>query len=342
MPPANSRTSQSSLGASQNLARNVGEEKTPLPKGFFRAIVLDILTVGTAIGVSYFYRGYLRGTSGIISLLVVLGVFLLFSIFEVLLQPSRLRRFGVLVLEVIALLGFFVSIMPVGFLVAAAVSALLLMVWGEYAGRSEADNSMEVRFFRIVRPLLGRYVTALVLLGVLFYLPNFDAHKDLFSEDNFGTVFGWAAGAAANFYPDVTFTGTVQSFADSVARMQLKSNEEFRALPVSRQPAVVDQVSQKLVGDLGATFGVPARGDQTFASLLYAYISNALGKFEQQFGQQFLFVWAVALFLAARSIGVLFSFVIAVIGYVIFQMLLTFNAIHIIGESRMHEVIGYS
>ena len=326
---------------SQNLIHSVREEKVPLPAGFWASIVLDVLAVASAALTGWFYGQYVGGGGSFLRVILGLALFSLFSVFEMLLTKSVRRRFVVLVLEVAALLAFFVGT-PARYLAAAGIGALILFLWGEFAGRREMENSLEIKFFRIVKPQLTKYMTGLVFVGILLYLPHVGAGTDIFSESQFTALFNWTTGVTANFYPEFTLTGSVQELTQSVAQSKLKTMAEYRALSPALQVQSVEQTAAQLVTDLGKMLNMSVKADQSVAAVLYAFLMQVLGQWERQLGGQFLLVWALAAFFIVRGLGIFFYLIVSFVSLVVYEGLLAANVITVAAESRMHEVVRFS
>lgn len=315
----------------------------PLPAGFWPLLILDTLTVVAAVLVSFLYHQYLGGGGTLLRVTLGLVLFSLLSMLELLLTKRMRRRFIVLLLEVAALGSFFVfDGTPWLYLGYGALGALLFFLWGEAAGRHELTNGLGIRFFHTVKPQLTKYMTGLVFLGILLYLPHVSARTSLISESQFKTIFDWGAGATKNFYPEFKLTGSVQEFAQSVVESKLKTMPEFKTLTPGLQVQSLAQSTTKLVEQFGSTLGTTVEAEQSVSAVLYAFLADTLERWQQQLGDQFLFLWAIAAFFIVRGLGIFFYLIVSFLGFVVYEGLVALGAIHIVGESRMHEVVEFS
>lgn len=336
------------LNPSQNLIKNinlidrkVSEETVFRPRGFYQSLVLDAFTVLSAGSVSYAYSRYLAGSGRLWTVLAAVGFFALFSAFEMLLRKQLWRRIFVLALEIVALLSFF-YFLSTTLLSVVGVAAFLFLLWGDVVGHRELDNALEVRFFRATKPLLGKLITALVFMAIVLYLPQWSPEKSFFSEQTFRAFFQSVADVANRFYPEVQFNASFRDLAESIARLNLEQNADFRNLVPSARKEVLAKTTDEIAVSFGKTLGMDIEGGESPSAVFYRFLIGVLRGWQQSFGNAFMAAWAVAVFLIARGFGAIFRIIVSFIIFLVYHALLAVNVIHIVGESRMHEVVEYS
>lgn len=263
------------------------------------------------------------------------------SVFQMLLLWSWERRVFVMVLEMAALVGFFYSLSWI-YLGGVAAIGFFFFMWGEIISHRELKNNLEIKFFKTVRPQLNRLVTGMVLVAVLLYLPQWDAKKSFFSEETFGTVFGWSVGFSKGFYPELTFDKSIGDFAKSVARLELVQQKEFRELPAEGQAITISQAEKLIITSLESTLKITLNPKDTMQATVYRLLTDAFAALNEKFGSRFLFVWAVGVFFFARTFGLIVQLILSLAAATLYQLCLGMNLIHVAGESRTQEIVEYS
>ena len=85
------------LNPNQNLIRQVSAEQVERPSNFYLLIILDVITVAAAAALSLLYRLFIGGRVALWELFLASGLFLILSVFEILLTKKFSRRFFLLV-----------------------------------------------------------------------------------------------------------------------------------------------------------------------------------------------------------------------------------------------------
>ena len=326
----------------QNLIRQVSTDEVTRPSGFWASIILDSLTVASALGGGFAYFRFLNHGTWLGWTLAALAFFAMFSLFGMLLSRGTLRRTLVLGAATVAFaapffyVGFF-------FLFASAAACFGFLVWGDITSRWEMNNMIDLRFFQAVRPHLNRTITALALLGVLLYLPQQQARGGSFiGPEKFEGIFNWATGTAGRMYPDLALNGSVGDFAKSLATLKMRGDATFfQLLPVLREKEIA-RLSEQILADLGETMKQQIKPADPMNSIAYRYFIRTLDDWSVKFGQQFLVAWAIVMFFIVRSLGLFFYILVGIVSYFVYQTLLATNVVRIIGENTTKETLDYS
>ncbi len=325
----------------QNLLKRTTAEKIIRPPGFYISIALDALTVLAAIFFGLFYRGYLKSDTSVVWTVFFFVLFALLSVFGMLLTKSPGRRISVLVLATVGIAAFFYDL-PFPFLASSALAAFGFMLWGEMLSRTELQSALAIKFFKVVHPQLNKLITALVLLAVLFYLPQWNAAGDFISPYAFDRLYGFSSRVTTLLYPEFKLDSSIEAFAKSFAEFQLKTNLAFlQLLPAAKERAVEEAAKQVLVS-LGEWAGSKVDPTAPLSSLFYQVMLKSLRGWQEKFGGQLMLIWGVVMFFILRSVGGLAHLVLAGVGFFIYQSLLATDFIKIVGESRMRETLEYS
>ncbi len=311
------------------------------PPGYWKSIMLDFLSVFAALAFGYVYFRYL--TVGI-SPWYVIGTFFVFSalsVLQVFLARNIVRRTFIVLAEAIALVAPFVFYDDWQIVALTGAVAFVVLIWGYFISHSEAHNSLELQFFRISRNVLGKVVTAAIVFMILVYAPQVDGRGTFFPQANFKTFFDWAAGSLSGFYPGISFTGSFGQFAGDVAKSELQKNPTFSTLSPQAQDAAIAQASTQLAQGVANTTGIVPAPSDLMSTVVYNYIVAALSGWRNRFQSQFIFIWAIVLFLALRTIGVVFVWAAQLVSLVVYEILLAAGFMHIEKAAQTQEIVQY-
>lgn len=328
-------------GPNQNLVEQTKASHFGEPPGFWRAFVLDCLSVASAASFGYSYFLYLTaGLSAwyIVSTLITFGVL---SVLQAFLAKQVTRRILVIVAETLAMSIVFVFYdAPIVVFVAGVVTFVTLL-WGFLSSRSEINNEVEVRFFKASRGVLGRVTTAALLFLLIVYAPLAQGQGIFIQRESFRTLFSWSTEFLSGVYPSVYLKGTFQNFAEKFARAELEHNPEFANLPAAGQNAAVEQAVASISAGVEQATGVKPVPDEPVSDVAYAYVVSTLTNWKKQFQDQFLVAWVVVLFLVLRTVGFLFVWLMQFIALAVYEILLAAKFMRIEGVPQTKETIRY-
>jgi hypothetical protein len=308
--------------------------------GFYKTIVLDALSILAAFALGYSYREYLVAGA---SLLVVIGVFLVFGVFsalQALLCKEAGRRAFIVLCEVVALGSFFYAI-DVHFLIAAAASAFILFFWGYLGSRSEIDYGMEIRPFKVTRSVIGKVMTGTIIFMIVIYIPLWNQNSVFIPEKSFDAFFNWGASVIETFNPKISLSGSVGDLVDSIARTQLESAPSFKSLSPQNQNALIAQGANGIIDNISKNIGINIQSSDTINAAVYQFVTNTFTGWENRFQGAFFVGWGVVLFFVARSIGIIFVWIDQLLFVFVYEVLRAFRFMRIIEESRMKEIVKY-
>ncbi len=328
---------------SQNLVSLNRIETGPRkPPGFYKSIVLDVLAVLFAAGFGYCYYRYLTGG---IPVWVLLGAFTLFGVMVALqafLAKHGGRTLGVIVLETLGVIGFFWRD-DWRILALNGIIVLVFLAWGYFEARVRLGNSINIPFFGVANLALGKFTTGLLVFMVLIYAPQIGGNPLLVSQKSFRTFFDWSSGIVTDFYPSLSLNGSFGGFTESFAKMELTNNPEFQNLTSAQQSAAVAQQSQQLAQNLTAKLPSSSIASSSATSdAFYSILQGMMQAWQSQSGGWFDIGWAAVIFIALRSIGIIFIWLAEFFALIVYELLLATGFVKVGEEMRTKEVIGYS
>jgi len=324
----------------QNLASEVNISAPWRQADFWKPIMLGVVSAALAASVGYAYSRYLAGGFAITWLFLALGVYAAVSTLHVFFTRSFGRRLGWLLLDTIALLIFFYR-GDLRFVGAAAAFIVILFLWGDLTGKSALANGLEVRFFHVAIPFLKKFTTAMLLALIALYLSQSSQGNLFVSQGSFDSFFTWASAFTANIYPGLTLNASFGQLAESIARIELQTNAGFNALSPADQDALVAETADRITASFSNAMGAPVSPNEPTGNAIYDYIIAKMQSLKDQFKNWFVIVWALIVFFVIRAFGLIFYWLAALLSFIFYQILLASGFVHILGESRTHEVIVY-
>ncbi|TSC82376.1 MAG: hypothetical protein G01um101420_387 [Parcubacteria group bacterium Gr01-1014_20] len=313
------------------------------PPGFYKGLVLDILTVASALLLSFSYKTYLLGNVRFGILAASLLLFLILTTVEVFAVSSLQRRSLIMVLEVIALLSFFYDRAD-GVLFVTGGLMLLLSTIGEITSRQFLSNSLEIKFYKTSRLKISSMATALAIMFVILYLPkvnvdNINIQNIFVTPEGFQTVYAWSSGITKRLYPEVDVNSTIEKLARDIAVFKLENLEEFKALTPKDKESSIENEARQFIKELGNRFQTAISGENPTNEIFYKLMIATLEKWKNSMGNWFLAGWLLIFFLIAKGVGILVSFVASFLAFTVMQLLLGINFLHMAGENRMKETV---
>lgn len=308
--------------------------------------MLDIVAVLIAGLFGYSFAKYLAGGISFWFVLAALLLWCAIAVLEGFLQKKAARRFWVIVLESLALIGFFYryawQALGITF-----VLVLLCLLWGYFSGRRQLQNAIEVRFFTTSGKVVGKVITAAVIFMIVMYASLANNNGNFFvSESGFDAFFSWSAGFINNFYPTVPLTGSFNDFAEAVARMQLQGNPAFQSLTPADQDAALASSAQQMAAmfsnssSTASTTAAAVIAEPT-SNVFYGYFQGLFAEWQARFNNLFVGAWGLVLFLILRSIGIIVVWVGQFVALMFYELLLATGFMKISEEPATKEIIGY-
>jgi hypothetical protein len=315
-------------------------EKSSLPHAFYKTLAIDILTVGAAFWMGNSFGAYLSGAGDLLMPVISTIAFSAFSVVNTLLATQKMRRVGVIALEVIAIL-FTLQTLSLQILGIAAGVLFFFLLWGALNTYAGTQNSLKLKFFYATRSELGKIMTALSLGAIVLAFPQLNKNNLFLSEGSFESFFGSIISSVANFYPQIDFKNNIGAFAKSIADFQISGNPAFAELPQGSRDLIAQQASDQIIGIL-KNAGVTVSAQESLTKAAYDLIVTTFGRWRNKFGDAFVGIWGVLLFFVIRSTAALAVWAINIVAFLIYQLLFALNLIHIAGEPATREVAEYT
>lgn len=327
----------------QNFLNQVSVEKLQAtPPGFYKSIFLDLLSISAAFIFGYLYYLFLKDGIPIYWVLVSLAVFGALLLLRVFLIKGFLRTLLVTLFQVAAILGIFYFYYQsnLSFLITSGIIMFVLFVLGNLISKQELEDVMRIRFFKIGKKLVSKFITAVILGALILYLPQWQA-KDIFlSEKSFENFFSLVSSFLQKLYPEINFNSTVSGFTESWAKFELEKNKAFNTFPQAERQKAIQALSSQILNNLGSNKDI--NKNQLLSSFFYQQILNSLTEWHKHYQKWFLMVWTISMFLILRFFGSLFGWVVLFTSFFIYQILLNFGITNIIFENQSKETVEFT
>lgn len=357
-PPVNRSSgliSPSSMGrpqASGNLMNPISIKNIDGPRNQWKFYLLDAWVLVGAGLFGYTFSRYLTGGFSFWLVLATLFLWGAGSVLEGFLQIKISRRFVVIFLETIALLPFFITYDVTSLLIIGLI-VIVCLLWGYLSVRREIRNTIEIRFFTASGKVMGKLITAAVIFMIVIYGALMNNNGRVFvSEKTFDAFFYWSASFVNNFYPNLPLNGSLGDFAEAIARMQLQNNPQFQNLTSLQQQQALAESSNQIAANLsGAATAVITSSStqpvvvasstlsQPASNAFYAYLSALTDKAQNKFGNAFVGVWGLAIFLLLRSIGIVVVWAAQIVALIFYELLLALGFMKITEHPATQEMV---
>jgi hypothetical protein len=243
--------------------------------------------------------------------------------------------------ETIALIVCFFFYDDLRFVFAAAGITFVVLFWGYVSAHATLKNELEIRFFSVTAEVLGKVVTAMLLLVLIVWIPQAHGEGLFMPRADFRTIFNWTAGYVGNFYPGVALTGSYGGFAKSFVAQQLASQSVYQSMSITQQAAATDAASVQLSSEIAKATGSAPAANETMSDVVYDYIVAVLVGMQQNMNDQFVIGWIVVLFLVLRALGIVAVWALQLVVLIFYELLLAIGFMHIDEAVQTKETVVY-
>jgi len=310
------------------------------PKHLIKSIILDAVIVALAVISGILFASYLAGGKTFIWPLVSAGIFMAISVLGSLLTKDLWHRLAVIAFESVGFLLPFIGA-PLNLLGTSFAVMIILLVWGEYLSREDAENSVEIRFFRVIKRPLSKMLTAIAIVAIILYVPVWNKKTVFISEATFDSIYGWSVKFAQGLYPEYKLDSDLGAFAKSVAKSQLERNINFSLLPTAIKEKTLGDLSGQVMANLSKFFGFSLDAENTFGDAVLAFANKSLTDLKGKFGPTFVTVWAIAVFVFIRGLATLFGYLVSFVSFLVYHALIAFGVIRVKTENKPHEIVEF-
>jgi hypothetical protein len=320
----------------QDLLTQAKAPRAPLPKGFFTLLFLEALGVIFAYVAGHYASAYIGGT---VSLGLAAGLsifFMAMGTFATFFALSVSRRMVVIALETLAFVVSFRSEDP-RLIFGAATLIFLFSLWGDVAARAELMNRLRVKFLGAAHLKIARTFTGLLLAMIILTSPTWRKSVLPVPEAQFRASYNATIGLLTHLYPNLNLSASVQTFAEDMTHKQLSADPKFQALPPDQQDKIIQSAAAEEISKARSSLKIDLAPGDRISDVLYRYIINFVGNWKTSLGDNFVLIWALALFFLLRGLGLLLIWPAVLLSGIIYELCAAFGVMSIAGEPAMQE-----
>ncbi len=326
----------------QNLISPAKLREVERPAGFYKSIVLDVLSIASALGFGYAYHRYLTGT---LAPWYILGAALVFGALSAL-QAFLTKHFGrralVILGEAAAFVAFFFRYDDWRVVFVTGIILFILLFFGYMRSHAVIGNSIELPFFRGTHDVLAAATSALLLFMIFVYAPQAQGPGIFVPQQNFNTFFTWVSGFLNNFYPNIPFNSSFGEFSQSVAKMELANNPTFATLSPQAQSQAITQVSSQITQSVSQFTGIASpQPSEEMSDVIYRSIVGLLSNWQNRLQDKFIIAWVAALFIILRTFGIVFVWIAQFATLVVYEILIAAGFMHVGESTQTKETLEY-
>lgn len=316
--------------------RELKNAKRHLPHSTLKLAAIETLAVLLSGAAGYCYLLYLAGHARAGFFIAALGAFFAVSFLGTLFAPSLRHRAAIILLETAAFLSFFYDMKATVLSIAFAVM-IVFSLWGERHSRNDTANMVQFRFLRSARLKMAKLFTGILLGAMILFFPQWQEANVFISEGRFERYYTGVAERLNRVYAKLDFTDPIGEFARSLARTNLEGDPRFRELPPDLQDRAFDAAAGEFIATAERNLDIDITSEMTLGQVIYRYLANLLEGWRTKFGDSFLVLSAVTIFVLARGAGAVFIWITLYAAYFFYKALVAWEVIGVTEETKTQE-----
>lgn len=230
-----------------------------------------------------------------------------------------------------AILVFLVPGASVHLLTAAAL-LVVFMVFGYMRARSDLDQYLAVRFFRIASHGTSLAITGFVLFLTVYSVGLFDVARAYIPPRAVEIVLRQATPIVHKIIPGFSEQARVTDVLRTLAETKVPRG-------VAGRDAALQAIVAELVTELERIAKTPLESGETVSNFVARALSGGIRSVAERSEPMMLVLIGVLLFVALKSAAFFVGWVVVGLSFVIYQILLVFGILFIGFENRSKEVI---
>ncbi len=310
-----------------------------------------------AVGViSFFLFGFFlklfileKAGDSFIFLAVAAIVFLIIFFFQIFFIKTSQWINLIISLESLGLaVGFYDKISST--LLLAVLAVFLILLWANYSGRREFQNTLKIRFFQISRIVFPKAIMGLALFASVAYydlsgLGDFAStgkNQEFFiSQSSFEKIILPTAGIVnkLNISPEIDFSLPIGDLVKDMAKKQIEENSQFQTLPQAMRNQLIVKATKEIETQISDFFGVPTESKSTISEMLYKAMVDKFNKMPKNIKNIILIGIAALIFLTIEGIAWPIRWLVSVLAWLVYEILLAAGFATIVLEKKSREIV---
>lgn len=309
-----------------------------------KVISLLFLEIVSAFLMIFYLRQVIVAFNGqnLMLFLAGFGLFIIFSFLSALFINGMLWSSLAAGLSVVASLAVFYDYFSIT-LIISGLFVFLIFIWAIHSLRSELDNSLKIRFSRLVKIFLAKTTLGLAILITLFYyslastqggfLVSFDNFKFLALNPNEKII--------GIFIPDFSFQKPLQTVLVGVFEKQLADKiPGFESLPASAKETILKAaVQQQFLDGLEKFFGSKINANDPIDKIIYNVLTIKFNQLSETFKYWITIGIFIILFLIIQFVFIPVKWILVVVLSSVYLLLLALHFARVKIEPRSKEIL---
>lgn len=270
------------------------------------------------------------------------SLFLAFYFLNAIFIKSMWRSNLIIAFECVAFLVIFYDMISVNLLL-GGFAAFLALVWGNYSGRKEVENSLKIRFWHVAKRVLPKAIFALALFtGVAYAGAAISEKNDSFvSQPTFNAIARPALenSLVRKFFPEFDVDLPASQLFENMARSQVEKSGQLNLLPQSAKNLLVSQAAEQTEQRISEFFGITLDSNLDILSAIYRGIIKKSASLTDSQKMIFPITVAALLFLIIVGLTLPIRLFITLIAFLFYEMFLALGFSELALEGRSREII---
>jgi len=317
------------------VTRAVAEESS-----YWKVLTVGLIGAFVSLIFSYFFYQFIASnTAGnFVLVLVSLLTFMMIFILQSILISEKTTLLSITSGEVVLLWVIFVwqnfMIGLVGFFL-----TLMVMTSASYLAWRNVQNNLKIRFFQAGRAAATKFSTALsVFMAIAYIIVAMTGSTSFVSKDVFTNILIGGSGIIKSFYPDFSFDNSLRENVRLVALEQINRDSRLSSLSVEEKNLFVNKTILNYEESASNLFGVPVDPQSKLSDALFNVVTIKVNELFSLYGVVTYFIIVILVAIILRSIAPIVYWSVLILGFLVYQLILSLNFAHIELESRSKEV----
>ncbi|OGM89356.1 hypothetical protein A3J77_02265 [Candidatus Wolfebacteria bacterium RBG_13_41_7] len=315
-----------------------------LDRSKVKIIILAFFGVVFSFTSGFFLQVFMLNGGGnnlLLSSMAALGFMAEFVICVFFIKTGWILNLAVFI-QSLAFFALFYDRLSVMVGVGAAIG-FLFFISGIYAGRSELENTLEIKFWKISKKALPKTIAGIgIFAGVVCAsFINIDSKDFFIPRDAFNAVVApiTDSGLLEKIVPGFDFTGSTEETIRSIAMREIENNPQLKLLPDSIKEELLGKAVQEVKNQATGLAGTQLNFQNKLSDTIYDFLAVKFYSLPENILNSTPILIAIFIFLVIISLVWPIRLAAAFISFLLYETLLALGFGAIILEGRSKENI---
>jgi len=222
-----------------------------------------------------------------------------------------------------------------------AVLGFLFFISGIYAGRSELENSLEIKFWKIGKKVLPKAIAGIAIFAGVVCASFIDVgSKEFFiPRGAFNAVVSPMAdsGLLEKIAPGFDFSGSTEEMIRNIAMRKIENNPQLKILPDSIKEELAGKAVQEVKNQTAGIAGTDLNFQGKLSDTMYDFLAVKFYSLPESILNSTPIIVAIFIFLAIISFVWPIRLIAAFVSFLLYETFLALGFGVIIFEGRSKE-----